>query len=442
MSEQQTPQRPATRPAVSNPAARPATGATRPAAAGTARPAAGTTRPAGTRPAAAGTARPATAGARPAAGAARPAGTRPAQRPPVKKKKKKKNNSGALLILLLAVILIVALIIIVPKLGGKKPVDPQTTDPVNTVQTETVTPAPKANATLRPITIKSLNTTDLGVNEALNGTWRSVLMVGTDARLWDDMKHTDTMIIACYNQKTGAIRLVSVMRDAFIDISDAKPDKGTVRLNTVSSYGGMELLIKKLNQKLGLNITEYVLVDFAGFVDVIDILGGIDVDITEVEKEYINSGLIEQINLLVEKGGRESTLKRCTLDTYGPGIHLNGLQSLAYARIRKSDSDYKRTERQRTVITAAAQKAIDTVSIAQASQIIQTAMQYVETNMPVSSIVQLGVSVLNTGIDDIKDTRIPINNSFTGETRKNVWGMYDIDWQANYNEVQMLLNGY
>lgn len=419
--------------------------------AGTARPAA---RPAGSRPQ--------TTSARPqGAYAQRPQGQRPAQpgqrpaqrppqgqRPPVRRRKKKRVTGRFIGIVAVAVLLIVGLCVILPRLGGGDDA---------AVTANSATPAPQATAlqtaqetmvetsgqtTTPTYNITTLNTSDLGVNEKLNGTWRSILLIGTDARLWDDMKHTDTMIIVCYNVQNGAIRMISVMRDAFVKIPEKE---NSVRINTVSTYAGMEGLIKVLNQNLGLNITEYALVDFAGFRNVIDILGGIDVDITEIEMEYINSSLKEQVNLLIAKGGRDSAIAANTLTTYGPDTHLSGLQALAYARIRKSDSDYKRTERQRTVIMEAAEKAINTVNVVQMSQIASTMLQHVETNMQLSSILQLGMQVIQHGLGDMEETRVPINDSFKGEERGNtqkIWGMYDVDWEANKQEVQSLLNGY
>lgn len=419
-------------------------GAPRPAAPGS-RPQSNPNRPQGSyaqRPAQPGQ-RPAQ---RPAQPGQRPQGQRPAQRPPqgqrppVRRKKKKRVTGRFIGIVAVAVLLIVGLCVLIPRMGGGD-------DPVQTANQTTPAPQqnqqqeqqPVAEPTAAPVyNITTLDTSNLAVNEKLNGTWRSILLIGTDARLWDDMKHTDTMIVVCYNTTNGAIRLISVMRDAMIDI----PEKGNVRINTVSTYAGMEGLIRALNQNLGLNITEYMLVDFAGFRNVIDILGGIEVDITEVEMEYINSGLIEQVNLLVPKGGRDSALAANTLTTYGPDTHLTGLQSLAYARIRKSDSDYKRTERQRTVIMEAAEKAVETVSIVQMSQIASTMLQHVETNMQLSSILQLGMQVLQYGLGDMEETRVPVNDSFVGETRSNVWAMYDVDWETNKHEVERLLYGY
>ncbi len=393
---------------------------------------------------------------RPAQSGQRPQGQRPAQRPPVRRKKKVRATGRFYAILAVLAVLIVGLCVLIPRLGGSG--DPQqvvqnaTQPPQQQEQQQSVedtqqavdTSAQTSTQTAQTPTynITTLDESKMNPNTALDSTWRSILLIGTDARLWDDMKHTDTMIIVCYNTQNGAIRMISVMRDAFVSI----PQKDNqVRINTVSTYAGMEGLISVLNQNLGLNIREYMLVDFSGFRNVIDILGGIDVDITEVEMEYINSGLVEQVNLLVEKPYRQKTMAECTLTSFGPDTHLNGLQSLAYARIRKSDSDFKRTERQRTVIMEAANKAIDTMSIVQVSQIASTMLQYVETNIPLTSLLQLGAQVMQNGIGDMEETRVPINDSYVGESRGNttkIWGMYDVDWQVNKTSVASLLNGY
>lgn len=414
-----------------------------------ARPAA---RPAASRPQS--TARTGAQGQRPTQGQ-RPQGQRPSQgqrptqgqRPPVRRKKKRRATGRFGVIVVVALLLIVGLCVLIPRLGGGgEQLDANVQDNGGTVQQEQqeqqTTQQTGADTQQTPTyNITTLDTSDLGVNESLNGTWRSILLLGTDARLWDDMKHTDSMIIVCYNVQNGSIRMISVMRDAFVELEG----HGSVRINTVYTYSGMEGLIKTLNTNLGLNITEYMLVDFSGFRNVIDILGGIDVDITEVEMEYINSGLVEQINLLVEKPYRQSTLEQCTLATYGPDTHLNGLQALAYARIRKSDSDFKRTERQRTVIMEAANTAVENMTIVQMSQIASSMLQYVETNMPLTSLLQLAAQVVQNGLGDMGETRVPVNDSYVGESRgktTQVWGMYDVDWEANRREVQSLLNGY
>ncbi|MBQ4085988.1 MAG: LCP family protein, partial [Clostridia bacterium] len=366
-------------------------------------------RPAGTRPQ--------STAARPQTGyAQRPPQQRPAQsgqrppqsgqRPPVRRKKKRRATGRFYALIAVLVVLIVGLCVLIPRLGGNDApqyADNAETPAPQTVQQQTAQEqtGEAQQAAAPTYNITTLNTSNLAVNEKLNGTWRSILLIGTDARLWDDMKHTDTMIIVCYNTTNGSIRMISVMRDAFVTIPEKE---NAVRINTVSTYAGMEGLIKVLNQNLGLNITEYALVDFAGFRNVIDILGGIDVDITEIEMEYINSSLKEQVNLLIAKGGRDSAIAANTLTTYGPDTHLSGLQALAYARIRKSDSDYKRTERQRTVIMEAAEKAINTVNVVQMSQIASTMLQHVETNMQLSSILQLGMQVIQHGLGDMEET--------------------------------------
>lgn len=388
----------------------------------------------------------------------RPAGSRPqstaprqgypSQRPPVRRRKKKRATGRFVAFIVVLALLIVGIVVLVPKLRGNEedrlvnnndivetpaPANKQNEQPNENIAAQT-----NNTQTTPTYKITTLDESKMEPNESLDGTWRSVLLIGTDARLWDDMKHSDTMIIVCYNTQNGAVRMISVMRDAFVNI----PEQGNVRINTVSATVNMEALIRTLNQNLGLNIREYMCVDFEGFRNVIDILGGIDVDITEVEMEYINSGLKEQVNLIVHKSQRESTLAESTLTTYGPNTHLNGLQALAYARIRKSDSDYKRTERQRTVVMKAAQKAIDTVSIVQMKQIASTMLQYVETNMQLTSLVQLGLQVVQRGLSDMEEMRVPVNGTYTEETRGSTWGMYDVDWAANKREVERILFGY
>ncbi len=87
-------------------------------------------------------------------------------------------------------------------------------------------------------------------------------------------------------------------------------------------------------------------------------------------------------------------------------------------------------------------KALSTMTLAQMTQIAGTMLQYVETNIPLTNLINLGVTVMGNGVGDVQDLRIPINDSFKGETRRNVWGMYDVDWTPNQRAVQSLLYGY
>lgn len=150
---------------------------------------------------------------------------------------------------------------------------------------------------------------------------------------------TDVMIIASINDKTGEVKLVSVYRDTYLDIGDGNYQKA----NAAYAYGGPEQAIKMLNTNLDLNITDYATIGFGGVADMIDEVGGIEIDVQQDEIEHLNN---YQSTMAVELGKEYVPVTSAGAQT------LNGLQATAYCRIRYTDGgDFKRTERQKEVLS-------------------------------------------------------------------------------------------
>ena len=135
---------------------------------------------------------------------------------------------------------------------------------------------------------------DLSITEGLPGEWTNILLLGSDTRNIKKVSRTDTMMIASINTNDGRIKLISILRDTVVPI----PGHGDKKLNSASYYGGPELTMKVVNECFKMNISKYVLVNFGGFKEVIDTLGGIQLDVTEAEMEQINLNLKEQARLL------------------------------------------------------------------------------------------------------------------------------------------------
>ena len=150
--------------------------------------------------------------------------------------------------------------------------------------------------------------------------------------------NSDTIMVASINNKTGEIKMVSVYRDTYLDMSDGSFNKA----NAAYNIGGPKQAVNMLNKNLDLHITDYVSVDFNALVDVIDMLGGIELEITEEEAVYIN-GYIDEIVSVTGKLSNHISAGTQVVD---------GTQATAYARIRYTTGwDYKRTERQRIVLS-------------------------------------------------------------------------------------------
>ena len=280
---------------------------------------------------------------------------------------------------------------------------------------------------------------DLSVNTSLSPEWQNILLLGVDQRVQGESCRSDTMIICSINTRTAEVKLTSLMRDMAVEFTDLGSNNGTYRLNAANYFGGPEMAMKTVNELLGLNIEKYVIVNFTSFTQICEALGGIEMDITEAEKEQINLNVWSQLQIAYENGWDESNLTDANgylgPNDYGENIHLNGRQALAYARIRKIDSDWERTNRQRKVLVAMMDKMRGT-NMLQLLQLGGSLMQYVETNMTLEEIISIADKVLNSGLEGAETMAVPVTDTYVQETRNNQSMFYDVDWTTNAREVQ------
>ena len=184
--------------------------------------------------------------------------------------------------------------------------------------------------------------------------YTNIVLFGLDSRngeLESDT-HTDTIMIASINNKSGDVKLTSVYRDTLMKMDDSNGDETYNKCNTAFFYNGPVGAINMLNENLDLNIENYVTVNFSGLASIIDSLGGLDLEISEEELPLVNGYLTET---------REVTGKDAPDLTHAGKVHMSGLQATAYCRIRyvaftdpDTDEtyrdDYGRTARQRYVM--------------------------------------------------------------------------------------------
>jgi LCP family protein required for cell wall assembly len=276
---------------------------------------------------------------------------------------------------------------------------------------------------------------NLSVTDGLSPDWHNILLLGSDTRNIKKVSRTDTIIIASINVNDGRIKLTSIMRDTVVPI----PGHGDKKINSASYYGGPELTMKMVNELFKMNITEYVLVNFGSFKEVVDILGGIELDVTKEEMEQVNHSLKEQARLL--KLSKETYLAGgYDLTTYGPDTHMDGLQALGYARIRHIDTDFQRTERQRMVINAAVTKMRGSVSVKQLVQLASSMWQYIDTNVNMMSAIGLATTVLKSGVGKMSTGLMPYTGTFTSESRSgNGSALYDTDFAANAEKLHQFI---
>ena len=241
-------------------------------------------------------------------------------------------------------------------------------------------------------------------NENMKG-YRNIALFGVDSREGALGKGTrsDTIIIASINQDSGDVKLLSVFRDTYLNLGNDSYNK----CNAAYAKGGPEQAITMLNRNLDMNITDYITVGFDGLIEVIDALGGVEINVTEAEISHLNNYQISMVgkttdgkNFTAEAGKDYTPVTSAGLQT------LNGLQATAYCRIRYIGNDFQRAQRQRDVITAISEKA-KKANISKLNDVVNGVMDNVSTSLDVSEI--LGV------LKDIGNYSVVANDGFPFE---------------------------
>ncbi len=206
-----------------------------------------------------------------------------------------------------------------------------------------------------------------GVELVSDKNVRNILLIGCD-KANGGSSRSDSIMIASVNKKTGRITVCSILRDTHLYI----PGEREAKVNAAYAWGGANLLIQTIEHNFGIKIDDYATVNFEMFTALVDGLGGVDVEVTENEADYINNR---------HRYGKEK--KPDTFES-GESVHLNGYQALWYSRIRKLDSDFMRTQRQRKVITAIASKVKGQINPIGIFGLVSTAKEvapYIETTL-------------------------------------------------------------
>lgn len=231
----------------------------------------------------------------------------------------------------------------------------------------------------------------------------NILLIGTDARDLNERARSDSIIIATIDNNTKKLKLSSIMRDTFVDI----PGYGEQKINAALALGGPELLIKTIKENFNFTLDKYVMVNFWGFEDIIDGIGGIEVDVKDYE--------IPEINKYI---GEVRDVKSPSLTT--PGLqHLDGQQALAYARIRKvGNGSYERTERQRRVLDIVAEKMMD-VSVVKYPGLLYDLLPSVKTNIEPLTLLNYAYTVSKFGELKFEQLQIPATELSQGGLYRN-----------------------
>ncbi|MBQ7584328.1 MAG: LCP family protein [Lachnospiraceae bacterium] len=228
--------------------------------------------------------------------------------------------------------------------------------------------------------------------------YKNVALFGVDA----GGTRSDTIIIASINTTTYEVKMCSVYRDTYLNI-DSMENPVYNKANSAYSKGGPEQAIRMLNMNLDMNVDDFVTVDFDALEDIIDDLGGVEIDVQAEEVDYIND---YQFSIVMDLGGpNEGKIKnpRNFIAVTEPGLQtLNGLQATAYCRIRyTAGSDFRRTERQREVINQIVQKA-KKAPITKLNKILDDVLPQITTSFSAAEFAEYASKVGSYTIADTK----------------------------------------
>lgn len=260
----------------------------------------------------------------------------------------------------------------------------------------------------------NLNKDNLGISDDIYNSFGdtdviNVAVFGLDTRNENSFKgRSDSIIIVSINPVEKTVKLTSILRDSYVAIEGYKNQK----ITHAYAFGGAELAIQTLNRNFHLNIQDYATINFYKLAKAIDVLGGVDVDITESE--------MHQINDIGDDEGR--VIEQVT--EYGH-VHLNGDQAAVFVRLRKYDSDVARSNRQKMVINALIEKARQ-VNPTEYAKVVKSIMSLCETSLSFSEVMTL-VPLINEDIK-IQTLTIPNEDEAIGGVYEGAWvWRYDLD---------------
>lgn len=249
----------------------------------------------------------------------------------------------------------------------------------------------------------------------------NILLIGKDG-IGEKTSRADTMIILTVDNKHKGLKLTSIARDTLVYI----PGKGYDKINHSFYYGGCELLLKTINDNFDLDIKDYAIVDFKSFVDVINVLGGVDINIEDREIDGLNKVINACYGLEIENKG--NNIEYIT----SSGNHLlNGYQALAYCRLRKIDNCFYRDARQRKVLESLAYK-LSKVSVFKYPELIKILLKHVRVNISPDKILDLAIISRDLTNYKIKQLEFPINE-YREDGRLKCNSQYVIKWRKEEN---------
>jgi len=235
----------------------------------------------------------------------------------------------------------------------------------------------------------------------------NILLVGQDRRPGEVRARSDVMILVTVNTQKKSVTMISFLRDLYVKI----PGYMSNRINIPYAVGGIDLLYETMELNFGIRPDYFVEVDFNGFRELVDLVGGVDMALTEQEAKHLN--LNEDFYDFPEESWKLTE-----------GVnHLNGKQALAYARIRKIDptGDFARTERQRKVISALMEKA-SSMNLLELNDLLLKMTDFISTDMTSREILSYAATLypVLTNLKEVNSIHLPAENYYYSANIQNI----------------------
>ena len=235
-------------------------------------------------------------------------------------------------------------------------------------------------------------------NEQKNNNVSNILLIGSDTTSFDKTGRSDCMIILTIDKNNKNLKLTSLARDTLVNI----PGYGHEKLTHAYAYGKSKLLLDTIEKNFKINLDGYIAVNFNSFIDLVDTLGGVEVDICKNEIENLNDIIVNSFKVSNDKGEEPQFIR------FEGKQLLNGYQALAYARIRQIDSIYKRDKRQRNILKSIANKLVE-LPISSYPNVIKQIMPYIDVNLPISKLVKIAITSKELYNYEIEQMEFPIS---------------------------------
>ena len=258
----------------------------------------------------------------------------------------------------------------------------------------------------------------------------SVLLIGSDSRTAGTEGRSDAMILITISDRTRTVHMTSLLRDMYVDI----PGHDGNRLNAAYAYGGPELLMETVNQNFGTEVHHYAVVNFEAFAGLVDAVGGVELELTGEEVQWVNAYLNEYNEL------RGMPMETDYLDTSLSGnLHLNGAQALAYCRNRYIGTDFARTQRQRNVLSAVMKK-LPAAVVTNPAGLIDGLFPNLTTNLTQGECMQLALAAGKLAAYELVQDSLPLDGTYSSVTIREM-AVLQVDFEQNRAYIRREIYG-